>query len=332
MTATTTDDVQMTGRELRFLADAYEQAQKMRIETGERIRAVIQGRDETFVPEGRIVEDEDGEHLWVDVDGEAYGVEEVLEGIKAGWTYGPVKMLGRTFRVYAREEDRNRDDMIQALREHPAWPFLERVSGVGPTLACKLLARLDARKAPYCSSFWKYCGLATVPGERYRCGECGLVRGWPAGYNVSGKHQRLDGDGRCDGELEKVAGPDDGVRVAQPKPSKGEQASYDQYAKKVCWQIASSIVQVGGRANVDSPYERYYRREYAKAEDERPGWAKGRIEAKARRKMEKLLLSHLWEFWREQLGLDTPDPYIFEHGDGSHTYVGPEDFLAGEAI
>jgi hypothetical protein len=32
-------------RELRWIADSYEQAQRVRIQTGERIRALLQGRD-----------------------------------------------------------------------------------------------------------------------------------------------------------------------------------------------------------------------------------------------------------------------------------------------
>ena len=40
--------------ELRFLADNFEQAQRLRIAVGERIRAVLQSRDETFVTAERI--------------------------------------------------------------------------------------------------------------------------------------------------------------------------------------------------------------------------------------------------------------------------------------
>lgn len=439
------DETQLTGRELRWLADNYEQAQQLRIETGERIRAVVQGRDETFIPIGvfydpdeqgtgewcegqspevqsavrmadleaaRVQADGDVERLWISPSGEVYTAESALKAIGTGKTIGPVPMLGRSFRRYRTEEHHTRKLMSRALENHPAWEFCEAVTGIGATLAAKLLARLDPREAPYCSSFWKYCGLATVPGRRYRCKACGLVRGFPADFSVSGDHKALKNSpaviaishgeeaatsevaavsteqirdalraaarglklpvevedstiqwvrdaldaGRsdamkvkdpaisyglfvepavhegqpCRGDLKEVAGPDDGVRVAQPSPRKGEKASYDQYAKKVMWQIATSIIRAGAR--FDSPYERYYRRERRKAEQEKPGWSDGRKEHKARRKMEKLFLSHLWEVWRGELGLDTPDPYILEHGDGEHRYVGPWEFLEGEAV
>lgn len=294
--------LEMTGRELRFLADNYEQAQTLRRSVEERIRAVVQGRDETFVPLGTIIPDDDDEPVWIDEHGEARTAAETLEAIRATEVSGPVPMLGRSYRRYWLEERETFRDMRAALDAHPAWPWLEQVRGMGPTLACKLLARLDPEKAPYASSFWSYCGLGTVPGERYKCPDCGRVRGFPVGYNVTGKHSG------CEGKLEKIAGPEDGVRVAQPKAARGEKSSYDKYAKKVCYLVGTSFLKAGG------PYEEFYRRERAKVEVEKPGWADGRKHYKALRKTEKLFLSHLWQVWREALGMPTPDPWAQAHG------------------
>lgn len=108
---------QFTGRELRYLADNYEQAQRLRIETGERIRAVVQGRDETFEVWGQIIQpaDPEGEPAWMDEEGELRGGEETIRAIQAGETIGPVPMLGRSHHRYWTEERETYRDMMAAL-------------------------------------------------------------------------------------------------------------------------------------------------------------------------------------------------------------------------
>lgn len=320
--AVATPKEQYTGRELRFLADNYEQAQSLRVETGERIRAVVQGRDNTFIAIGDIIapEDEGDEHLWLDGEGVSRTADQVLTAIQNGHTPGPVPMLGRSHHRYWREERETYADMIRALHSHPAWSWLDRVRGIGPTLGCKLLARFDATKAQYASSFWAYAGLSTVPAEEYRCSTCSLVCAWPVGYNVTGKHKALGSTANCKGVLEKVRGPEDGVRASQPRSARGEKATYDAYAKKVMYLVATSFLKAGG------PYEEFYRRERAKAEVERPGWADGRKHYLALRKTQKLFLSHLWQVWREAIGLPTPDTWAMAHG-GHDSKIEPSEMV-----
>lgn len=332
----------LTPRSLRWLSDGYETSQRLRIETGERIRAVLQGRDETFEasPEWASVVElvSQPDMVWHDLGGDSARADEliawadeiaereapgpneevllkaqkkaageyaaqVLREIAKGDTPGPVPILGRTYRRHAEEEGDLKKNMMEALQGHPAFPWLEQVRGIGPTLACKILARLDVHKAPHASSFFAYCGLATVPGEKYRCETCGLVRGWPAGYKVTGVHLALGTQKSCSGSLEKVAGPEDGIRAAQPKPVKGKEASYDQYAKKIMYLVGTSFLKAGG------PFERFYRKKRAMLERERQGWADGRKHLTALRATEKLFLGCLWAVWREAEGLPVTDPY-----------------------
>lgn len=281
-----------TSRILRFIADSYEQAQRIRIETGERIRAVLQGRDETWE---------------ADPEWQERNAAVVLKEIVRGDHLGPVSILGRTYRRHAEEEAEMKAAMTSALTGHPAWPWMEKVRGIGPTLACKLLARLDPEKADHASSFWAYCGLATVPGEKYRCPECGLERTFPQGFKVTGRHMALGTTKRCKSSIVLVSTPEDGVRAAQPRPSKGHKAAYDQYAKKIMYLVGSAFLKAGG------PYEELYRKERARLDRERPGWADGRKHLTAMRKTEKLFLSHLWQVWRTEVGLPTPDPYAMAH-------------------
>lgn len=286
--------------DLRWLADAYEQAQSIRVATAERIRAVLQGRDKTW-----------GNYV-TDVDPDI-----VLKSIAKGEELGPVPLLGLTYYRHKMEEDELRKEMDLALQAHPAWPWMSRIKGIGPTLGAKVLAHFDPHLADHASSFWAFAGLATVPGESYHCETCGLTCAWPVGYNVTGVHQMLGSPGawkakddeidekkKCKGKLVKVAGPEDGVRTAQPRPAKGQKSPYDQYAKKVMYLLGSSFIKAG-----EGPYEAHYRKHRARLEVERPGWADGRKHFTALRITEKLFLAHLWQIWREALGLPTGDPY-----------------------
>lgn len=286
---------QHSGLNLRYLADTYEQSQRVRIEAGERIRAVLQGRDETWQTEGWQTDQEP---------------DKVLAKIKTGKSDGPVALLGRTYRRHWEEEREMYREMMRVLVSHPAWPWLDRVRGIGPTLACKLLARLDIEKADTPSAFWAYCGLATVPAAEYRCEACGLRKSFPPSYKVKGPHLKLGSERKCKGQLTLLRGPDDGVRCAQPKPARGEKAAYDMYAKKVCYLVGASFRKCGG------PYEEYYREQCARLDRERPGWPDGRKRLTALRKTEKLFLSHLYQVWREAVGLPLVQPYIHAQEDG----------------
>jgi hypothetical protein len=97
------------------------------------------------------------------------------------------------------------------------------------------------------------------------------------------------------------------VRVAQPRPGRGERAAYDRQAKKICYLVGTSFLRAGGR------YEQLYRRERAELDLSRPGWAEGRKHLTALRKMEKVFLSHLFIVWREALGLPVTLPYAQAH-------------------
>ncbi|MGH7505101.1 MAG: transposase [Longimicrobiales bacterium] len=289
-------------RDLRWIADAYEQAQQVRIETGERIRAIAQGRDAC---------DSDAR--------EPVDAARLLADIRKGEGDGPVALLGRTYRRHWEAEQELRGAMTTALGEHPAWPWISQVKGIGATLAAKLLARLDVHRAPHPSSFWSYCGLATVPGIEYRCAVCGLRVSYPTRYRVKPAHTRADAKTACTGALEPARGPEHNVRVAQPKPAVGEKATYDRYAKKVCYLIGVSFIRTG------SAYGAFYRRERARLEDKRRGWTGGRIHFAALRKTEKLFLAHLWVVWRRAEGLPDTTPYAL-------AVLGRCDYIPPEAM
>ena len=287
---------ELTARDLRWITDSYEQAQRVRLQAGERIRAIVQGRDPRL-----------GSSPLEDAD-------DVLRSIRQGEQDGPVSLLGRTYRRHWEEEQELRRAMEHALVTHPVWPWLSQVRGIGTTLAARLLARLDLNRAPTPSSFWAYCGLATVQGQLFRCARCGATAVAAAGRTIRAAHTAPTG-GTCEGKLEPAGSPE-GLRVAQPSPSRGESASYDRQAKKICYLIGVSFLRS------KSVYREEYDRERTRLMHERPSWTKARQHLAALRKMEKLFLSHLWAMWAEAEGKPAMKPYA--HAQKlAHRFVPP---------
>lgn len=290
-------------RDLRWLADSYDQAQHARIDSGDRMLAIVRSRaSHDTVHAG----DTDGARLLAD--------------IRNGATDGPVELLGRAYRRHWQAEQELRRAMTLAVADHPAWPWLGRVKGVGTMFAAQLLARLDVHRAPHPSSFWAYCGLATVPGIEYHCTACRLRVSHPVRHRIDPRHNRPRTATTCTGVLEPCRGPDDNVRVAQPRPEAGERATYDQRARKLCDLIGASFLRS------PSPYGDHYRREHARLAKARPGWTGRRIHFAALRRTEKLFLAHLWVVWRRAEGLPYGTPYARAARNRAE-YIPPEAMI-----
>ena len=282
----------LEARDLRWIATAFESAQAQRLRKGDEIRALATNRAPT------------GARSPVDVDA-------VLARIRAGASPIPFAATGEAYRRHWEEER----DLLRLLSErialHPAWPWLSRVRGIGPSLAARLLGRLEIDRAPTPSSFWSYCGLATVAAEVYRCPECGYELSLPSGRAVRAGHRVPSTGQQCTGALAPVGeGP---RRVAQPRPSRGENAPYDREAKKLCYLIGISFVRQG------SAYRLYYQEQRARLDVAKPDWIPRRRHLTALRMTEKLFLAHLWLVWREQLGLPITAPYADARDDSAST-------------
>jgi len=287
-------------QELRSIAAAFESAQAQRLGTGEQIRALIGNRESAGAREQRA----DGNR-----HGEPARIEALLARIRAGGTLGPAPALADAYRRQWNEER----DLLRVLTEriarHPTWPWLVRVRGLGPSLSARLLARLEIDRAPTPSSFWSYCGLATVAAQLYRCSECGYELSLPAGRNLRSAHRVPGSERPCDGALEAIG---EGTRrVAQPRPSRGESAPYDREAKKLCYLIGTSFVRQG------DAYRRYYNEQRARLDVSKRDWIPRRRHLTALRMTEKLFLAHLWLVWREQLGLPVTAPYADSRDDAA---------------
>jgi ribosomal protein S27AE len=274
---------------MRIIADDYDQAQRVRVGKGEQIRAIVQGREQ-----------QDASYL-ADL-----GFEEADDLLAAILTTGSAEPNDYLAGAYRRSFEMERaafSKMGEVLELHPVWPWMGAIRGVGPTLGAKLLSRLDIEKAANASSFWCYCGLATVPGQRWECGKCGYVGIHPATHDVTGKHKG------CKELAVRTPDPDGSIRAAQPRSERGQKRSYDAFAKKTLYILATSWLKAGPK----SFYNRVYREKVAFYERERPGWEKGRRHFSALRVAEKLFLSHLYQAWCEAVGKEPGECYSAVH-------------------
>lgn len=276
---------------LRWAAAGYENAQRDRVRYGEQLRAILQGRDAK----------------WGCVALDDTEIARRLKEIRATGN-GPVPVLGLLY-ARASEQEREMSRQMEALVEqHPAWPWLEDVKGIGTTLAARLLSRLDIARAPAPSSFWAYCGLATIPAEEFRCAECGHGAFAAPGTRLVKQHLMRGTGQRCAGAMQPI-GTTPLVRVAQPRPRRGEQARYDLEAKTICYLIGVSFVRCGGA------YREVYDERKAHLAAGHPDWPPKRVHLAAVRATVKRFLAELWVAWHEagctaieSHGIDHPAP------------------------
>lgn len=221
---TTPTAIERAENPIRWLADSYEATQRLRIAIGNRISAAEREVDQAPVTRG---------------------VAKLYADLRAG-------------------ERALVQDMEVTLATHPAWPWLSRVKGIGPTLATKMFAHIDIDRAPTVSALWRFAGLGVIDGKRER-----LV--------------------------------------------KGERAHFNCRLKTVLYLVAGSFLKSGSpyRATYDTAREQYRKRNDGLPKEEQ--WTEGHIHMAALRKMSKLFLSHLWEVWRDAVGLPVRPSYVEEY-------------------
>lgn len=94
-----------------------------------------------------------------------------LDALERGADNGNEKQHELVDRWYRRFDDLETEldrDIIQLVKDHPAYPYLIELRGIGPLLAAKLLALIDIERASHVSSLWKYAGYGVTDGERDR--------------------------------------------------------------------------------------------------------------------------------------------------------------------
>jgi len=271
--------------ELRLLYQLFEEAQRSRIAHGERLRAILQGRSASALAT------------------RTNDADALLKAVARGETVGAPKFLEHVYLRAIEDEKAAAAELREAIEQHPVWPWLEGIKGIGHLLAARLLSRLDVTRAATPSAFWAYCGLGTIPGVAYRCLQCGLEVAYPAGYQVRESHYTRSGTRECVGQLLPVDGQQS-TRVAPRRHALGGRAGYDAHARKSCYLIGVSMLRCGG------DYRSFYDSERAKLAASRPGWTLKRCHLAALRKMEKTFLRDLWLAWRGAVNLPVVPSYF----------------------
>jgi hypothetical protein len=271
--------------ELRLLYQLFEEAQRSRIAHGERLRAIFQGRSSSVI------------------EGSTDDPDALIKAVSRGVSVGAPRILEHAYAAAVRGETEAASALAEAIENHPVWPWLSNVKGIGVLLAARLLSRLDITRAKTPSSFWAYCGLGTIPGVAYRCSECGFEVAYPVGYHSQESHTARSGS-ICAGELERVDDPANPTRVAPRRSLLGGRAGYDAEARKSCYLIGVSMLRCR------SDYRSFYDEERGRLATFRPGWASKRCHLSALRRMEKAFLRDLWLAWRKASGLSIVAPYF----------------------
>ena len=165
------------------------------------------------------------------------------------------------------------------------WQWLKNIKGIGPAMAAGIISWVDdISRSPHVSSLWKYAGMHVVDG-------------------------------------------------AAPKRRKGEKAEWNQSLRTHMWKVVKQLLQANNEF-YRGWYDRFKQREIEKCKErgmkivpssQLPTKNKrkyepegvisvGHIDNRAKRKVAKLFLSHLWFVWRQMEGLPTDSPYAQQLG------------------
>lgn len=195
--------------------------------------------------------------------------------------------------------------MKLVVKDHPAWPWLSEVKGIGPTLATKILGLIgDIEKFSSVSKLWSFAGYGlTENGERQR-----PVKGERLTYN-----RRL-----------KTA-----LYLAGDSFIKSRSPYRDLYdARKRIYRLKKQIRPMQEILGLDTEglpdrattegkkaWDVLIKKTNAEAGAPRDEacWSDGHVDNAARRYMVKIFLSHIWVVWREAEGLPTTDPFVIAH-------------------
>jgi len=201
--------------------------------------------------------------------------------------------------------------------------FLECVVGIGETYTTKLLAGIgDIERFPKISMLWKYCGLAPVEYcdncNKRHFGDMKDAQSW-IDRNIEKQYKMVTERSKKSKKEKEKAREDITAKMRNsicacnnPQPvMRAEKRvrgiatiEYNPRLKSLLWNIGKQFVKQGD----------YYRAKYDEiksVEKAKNGGilSDGHIDSRARRKVVKLFVSHLWMKWRELEGLPVTKPY-----------------------
>jgi len=284
---------------LRWLSDTYNQTQKLRVSLGNRIDAVERGADEAPISSTlKELYDSLNEH-------EGFLVK----------------------------------DMTDELESHPVYgPWLSKVKGIGPVLACKLLGQIDDISTFITvSKLWRFAGYAVIEGRREypKAGEklhysirlkstvylastsflkCDSL--YAVIYNKERMRLLIRETGANESTCRKWM-----IAIKRANKMKGDKDAVEagKDAKKAINEhVKDRMVTVERDDAEGNPIE-----------VERKAWSLGHQHSAAIRKMSKIFLQNLWQAWREAEHLPIRKLYV-EEKLGHTGIIDPWEMVEGD--
>lgn len=180
------------------------------------------------------------------------------------------------------------------------WEWVTSIRGLGEGgLAAQLLAQIDdIALCDTISALWRFSGYGLAEYWFDARGKCVAPKaGWQWETDRKGNKARK----------RVVPVPESGWTLGWSIDRKltGWQCPYNTRLKAVVWNIGDQFIKQQTPVYVD---EYYAAKERAREKD--PTARPFVLDLRARRKAEKLFLSHLWVVWREAEGLPVTKPYV----------------------
>jgi len=182
-----------------------------------------------------------------------------------------------------------REVISSILREQKIFRiFLSRVVGVDEILAAKLVAEIgDVSRFPHYKDLWRYAGL--IPTTY--CRRCGKIYS----RNVSYLYKRLGREPTIDDIKKWLCNcPSPNPIVRSEIKTKGLRSSYNHSLKGVALSVSTSFKALHSR-RVQAYYPDLYGLIYSSLTGD--GQDEAHIIFKAKRKLAKIFLGHLWYYW-----------------------------------
>lgn len=227
--------------------------------------------------------------------------------------------------IKAQEKDAVKMAMA-IVKKSPIWDeFFENIKGIGPCLSTSLMAEIrDIGRFDTISALWAYIGLIA---EYYKL-ECTKKGKKHNLIMSSNKHKTCQVFKNKKKELcntplkviEKITGK-------SPKRETGYHYFFNSRLKMICWKVAGQLVKQGDpfyRGIYDKAKILYQNKakadgleiisatEISDKEDKTKYISKDHVDNRAKRKLVKIFISHLWEAWRLSENMAIRKPYVIE--------------------
>ena len=218
--------------------------------------------------------------------------------------------------VFLRMEEDIKKELAGVLEEWPVWTgWLKEVKGVGPISACGMWAHIDIRIADSPSKLWHYAGHHVDEEGRLPHLEKGVKRSW---------NRRLQTIvWNCGESIVRTHG---GYRELYDQFKQDELSHAKTTVKPEAEELAGMILaeEIGkyktGSRIKDKAHGARILKELGALRPILCERTPGHIDRRARRRMRKVLLAHLWLQWRRMEGLPVRPVYIVAK-DGQHAEI-----------